>query len=267
VNLAHIVNIIKIDDDIKASHLDIAQGVTLKSMSLANSLVCGSNQVELVAVTHAKENVEIPNDFTWANTISDYVWEFSPMLRNHEPKRRFVRICDILNNGCITSNSDFYIYSNIDIGLQPNFYNRIFDLLAHGYDGLAINREDVPKEIDGRILGEDDLEQIWKLSGKRHMGVDCVVFASRLFPKMEFGNVFVGAPPVGAVLLSQVRRNAKKFKWIKGERLTFHLGEDLAWMSESAKIYHIANKIEAKGLRDDVFRETLFSRCLSIFQK
>ena len=264
--ISHIINVIEVRDDIKKSHLDVAQSVTMKSMVLAKSLTQRSKSVELVAVHHREETTQIPQEFLKAESILKYAWEFSAMLREQNIKRRFVRIYDILKNGVIAKNSDYYIYTNTDIGLQPNFYDRIFDLLCEGYDGLAINREDVSKEIDGHVLAEKDIHKIWGLPGKRHMGVDCVVFASHLFPKMEFGSVFVGAPPVGAVLLSQVRRNAKKFKWIKNERLTFHLGEDLAWMSESAKIYHIANKIEAKGLRDDVFRETLLSRCLSIFQ-
>jgi hypothetical protein len=267
MTLAHIVNPIKLRQDVRASHLDVAQGVTLKSMAFSKALVSEGNTVELVAVTHQKENVEIPSGFIRANPICRYAYEFSPMLLNHEPKRRFVRICDILNNGCKAINGDYYIYSNIDIGLQLNFYKRIFNLLERGYDGLAINREDVPKEMGGHVLGQDDLEQIWRLPGKRHMGVDCVVFSSKLIYKMQFGNVFVGAPPVGAVLLTQVRRYAKKFKWIKNERLTFHLGEDKAWQSEAAKVFHLANKIEAKGLWDDVFRDNIFKRMLNLFKK
>jgi hypothetical protein len=267
MTLSHIVNLIELRNDIKPSYLDVAQGITLKSMAFAKTLVSGGNNVDLVAVTHEKENIEIPIGFIGAKPISRYAYEFSPMLLNYEPKRRFVRISDILNNGFNASKSEYYIYSNIDIGLQPDFYNRIFDLLERGYDGLAINREDVPKEIDGHVVGDGDLEKIWRLPGKRHMGVDCVVFSTKLISKMKFGNVFVGAPPVGAVLLSQVRKNAKRFKWIKNERLTFHLGEDLAWQSEAAKVFHLANKIEAKGLWDDVFNENLFQRTLNIFKK
>ena len=70
---------------------------------------------------------------------------------------------------------------------------------------------------------------------------------------MNLGNVFIGYPPVGLLLKTQIERLSQNFNWFKGQNLTFHIGSDLSWKGneESYKNnnlgkYWMENIIQAK---------------------
>jgi hypothetical protein len=69
-------------------------------------------------------------------------------------------------------------------------------------------------------------------------------------PALKLGNVYIGYPPVGLVLKTQIERNSARFKWLKDERLTFHLGSDRAW-KKAGDPYWDTNVSEAKLLDNE----------------
>jgi hypothetical protein len=96
----------------------------------------------------------------------------------------------------------------------------------------------MPKEVDGEIIDEHNFQKVFDLKGIYHSGFDCFVFKRSSFDGMNFGNVFIGVPPVGQVVLGQVEQTANNFYHINNSEdsidypATFHLGSDMAWAGD-----------------------------------
>jgi hypothetical protein len=204
-------------------------------------------EVELVAVKHKDERVTIPSEFKWAQDINKYAWEYIEPLKDINPHKPLPRLKDIIFSLYDLSDAEYFIYTNVDIGLYPHFYIRVKDIIENGYDAFCINRRDLPKDYKGILLDENELELICLAEGIKHAGIDCCVFKKEIVPSLNLGNVYVGFPPVGNVLKTQVEVNSKNFIWIKDERLTFHLGSDRPWRRNKG-YYYYENYNQAKGL-------------------
>jgi hypothetical protein len=250
MKIAHVINVAQLAELQKASYLHIAQPVTMKSMVAARSKAGVGLDVELVAVRHKDEKVDVPREFIWARDINKYAWEHIGGLENVFPRKPLPRLQDIISSLYGTSNAEYYVYTNVDIGLYPNFYLNVQDLIEKGYDAFCINRRELPKVHDGILIDETKLELAYSLDGTEHPGIDCFVFKREIVPALKLGNVYIGYPPVGLVLKTQIERNSARFKWLKDERLTFHLGSDRAW-KKAGDPYWDTNVSEAKLLDNE----------------
>jgi hypothetical protein len=249
--IAHILYVTEIRERQRASYLHVAQPLTIKSMINAKKEAESIVDVDLVATTHEDDQIDVPDDFNWAARIKKYGWEYIDSLRDIEPHKELPRIADIINNLYEYSDADYFIYTNLDIGVRPNFYVEIAKLIEKGYDGFSINRRDLPKEYNGLLLDESQTQLIYTLDGDQHPGIDCVVFKRAFVPSMKMGNVFIGSSPIGQVLMSQIAKQSAKFEWFKDLILTFHIGQDSPWTSESE--YYKANVAEGEGLYENWF--------------
>jgi hypothetical protein len=163
------------------------------------------------------------------------------------PHKPLPRVADILLNLYESSEADFFIYTNLDIGLYPDFYLKVSDLILDGYDAFCINRRDLAKSYKGVLLDDEKLELAFTIDGEAHPGIDCFVFKREMVPSLSLGNVYVGFPPVGEVLKTQIESNSKKFLWVKDQQYTFHLGSDRYW-SKLRGDYPRENMKQADGL-------------------
>lgn len=249
--IAHIINVTEINESKLGSYLHIAQPMTMKSMAIAKAMATGVVNVDLVAVKHHGETVDIPPEiaaeFQWAPNLEKYAWEYIQPLHTVEPHKPLPRLHDIIHALYQHSKADYFIYTNLDIGLYPDFYLRIAALIQEGYDAICVNRIDLPKEAYGVLIDDNHFELALTLSGQRHQGIDCFVFKRSMVPKLKLGNVYIGFPPVGQVLKTQIESNAQKFVWITEETLTFHIGRDNAW-KHSQSPYRQENMTQAEGL-------------------
>ncbi len=248
LKLAHIINVTEITEAKKRSYLHIAQPLTMKTMIIAKQLAAPMVSIDLVAVKHEAEMVNIPEEFNWAPDISKYAWEYIESLRTIESKKPLPRMIDIIMSLYSFSDADYFIYTNLDIGLYPSFYLRVKELIDLGFDAFCINRRDLPKTLRGTVLDEKAIDLIFSTEGKgiAHPGIDCFVFKREIVPHLQLGNVYVGFPPVGQVLKTQIQRNAENFTWIKGKAWTFHLGLDSPWQSRGP--YFLENYHQSSGL-------------------
>lgn len=246
MKIAHIINVTEINDSKNASYLHIAQPLTMKSMVVAQKIAKNMIDVELVAVKHKTEKVSIPSEFKWSIDLDTYAWEHIEALKNLSFRRPLPRLNDIILSLYNFSDAEYFIYTNLDIGLCPDFYLRVSDLIEKGYDAFCINRRDMPKEYEGVLLDESKLELIFVIEGIMHPGIDCFVFKREIVPSLSLGNVYIGYPPVGQVLKTQIELNSKYFIWIKDKRLTFHIGSDQPWNIEDH--YRKENRIQSRGL-------------------
>lgn len=139
---------------------------------------------------------------------------------------------------------DYVIYTNADIIVRDDFYDVISIAIQQGYDAFTINRQTIDKGIytngdnvndeDGEIFtpyNADDLDMIYKTTGDIHPGSDCFVMRRSIFDKLEMGNIFLGYPPFGKMLLAQIEHLADRYTTFASDELkvTFHLGNDKKW--------------------------------------
>lgn len=245
--IAHVINIAPDTEATRKSYLHIAQPATVRSMAAARARTEDPSRVELLAIRHASESGPTPESFRELTPASTYAWEHLPEIADPKIRRGFIRLVDVLGTAYRESKADWLIYTNSDIGVQPNFYREVLRRIEGGWDAFCINRQDLPKEWKGKTLGADDLETIWKVPGAAHRGIDCCVFRRELVPQLDLGHVFIGAPPVGLLLMQQIARHSRQFNWIKTGRHTFHLGCDRAWRQTTASPYAAANMRAASG--------------------
>jgi hypothetical protein len=116
--------------------------------------------------------------------------------------------------------ADYLIFTNNDIGLMPYFYVAVNALIDSGYDALVINRRIVLS--DYRTLAEIPL--MYAEADQKHEGHDCFVFRRDVFPNYKLGDICVGMPYIGRVMVWNLFCFGRAFKEFKDMHLTFHIG-------------------------------------------
>jgi len=237
LRIAHVVNFYSCDGCPEMFRpLNQAQNVTFGSMKRALKNATKSIPTVYVAA-YEQDGYIIPNEFTLLSirlsrtTTTEY-----PHL---DPKLPLPFVDDILSSLYDSSNTkafDYVVYTNSDIALQYDFYDQVAGLISEGYDGFAVNRRIIPMERDGNPLTSNDLDLMYSMSGgKSHPGTDCIVFKKDLYRKyFEFGNVFLGFPPLGSIFRELVTSYSENFRWFKTQEtnMTFHLGHEKAWAGD-----------------------------------
>lgn len=245
--IAHIVNILEIREVHRRNYLHIAQPVTLKSMLTARQ-ASPDLDVELVCIKHRDEDVSVPDGFVQASDLDKYCYDYLPDL----PRTRDLPIlADIINGLYETSTAEYFIFTNVDIGVCRRFYQIVAQRIASGSDAFTIDRRDLPKEVGGVVLDENTMDLIYRQRGVRHPGTDCFVFRRDIVPDLDLGLVFVGYPPIGGHLRNAILKNARSFRRFRNGKwfwprlpVTFHLGSDRAFR-DTTDIYYQVNRREA----------------------
>jgi len=221
LKLLHIVNPFNADDE----HLKI-QEITLQSIYNAKSNSENVNVVNSAIVFNEDKNT-VPPYFDNTKALTRSVLDVNSGLKN----RSLPILADILTAGAEAIQADYIIYTNIDIGVQPNFYQSIVEFIAEGYDAFAINR----RRVSEKYTNVDQLNQIYAESGEMHIGYDCFVFKANLLPQFKLHNVCIGIPFVDSALLFNLIAFSDNFKLFTNKHLTFHIGYDLVknWGAKS----------------------------------
>ena len=139
----------------------------------------------MLAAQYPEDRPLVPPDFIATADLHRSVLDFG----DFRSKRKLPLLKDILSRVYESSDAEYLIYTNVDIGLMPHFYLAVARLLNQGYDAIVINRRTVPSIYD-RV---EDLPLIWAEIGQDHPGHDCFVFRRDLFSRIEVGNVCLGA--------------------------------------------------------------------------
>lgn len=239
MRIGHIVNVYDSDNP----DTILTQHVTLQSLLDARKNLKHPIDIKILTCKHVSDYFSVPSGIEFTEPLTRYAHELYTELPNTK-KLPFLR--DILGRGVSAHELDYYIYSNVDIGAYPNFYNVIFNLIDEGYDGACINRTTLPDQIDGDSVTTVNYKNLLSEPGKKHGGADCFLFSSYgRYCLSKLGNIFVGYPPIGAIMLEWVRQISKNFVWLKEKGNTFHLGDDREWKKPND--YEPVNK--AEGLK------------------
>jgi len=232
--IAHIVNPVKVNKDFD---LYIAQPVTFKTMEIAREYSSDRVDVDFFSTQYPEDHEIVPKSLIKTADLTRSVMD----IGEFKIKRKLPLIKDILNRLYDESNAEYFIYTNVDIGILPTFYQSVNSFIDSGYDGFVINRRTISK----KYTSIDDITLMYSEVGESHKGFDCFIFRRDVFNNFNLGQLCLGAPWVGRVLLWNVVLNAEKFKEFQNLHLTFHIGDEVVWRDEKYSDYFIHNKNEA----------------------
>lgn len=249
MKIGHIINPVNIG---KTSDLYLAQPVTFQSMKVAKNISKFSDNIIQYTIGYEEDVAIFPTDFKQLPLLKKSVMD----VGTFEKDRKLPLIKDILLSLKEESDLDYIIYTNVDIAVMPYFYDYIFDKIKNGSDSLIINR---------RVIKEtENLNFMFAEVGDAHPGFDCFVFKKELLTSFILNNVCIGANWIGRAMITNLLVHSKKLEIITDAHLTFHIGEDGAWLIENfsefddhnkAEVYNIIHKLIAQCADREILDE------------
>lgn len=213
--IAHIVNPVIVPP---SSDLFVAQPITFETMKRARDFVQDQVEVSFFSAQYPEDRKLVPPDFELTPDLDRSILD----LGTFQKKWKLPFLADILDRLYEASSAEFFIYSNVDIALMPNFYVTVNQFIEQGYDGFVINR----RAISTQFQSVAEIPLMYAEVGKPHPGHDCFVFRRDTYPKYKFGNICIGVSWIGRVFIWNVAGYAQKFREFKHLHLTFHIGDE-----------------------------------------
>jgi hypothetical protein len=233
VKIAHIVKPVIVD---KSSDLFLAQPITFESMRRAKHFVAAEIGVELFSAQYEEDKLIIPGDFTQTPNLDRSVLD----IAEFKIRRKLPLLRDILDRLFHASTADYFIYTNADIAVKPEFYSAVSNFIKQGYDSFAINR----RTISSTYSSVQELDLMYADPGKMHRGWDCFIFPRNYYPQFKLYDVCLGTARVGLALLANLVAFSRQFKEFRDEQLTFHIGDPRNWVQNQYKDYYVHNTNE-----------------------
>ena len=189
--------------------------------------------VTLCTTQFEEDKSIIPEEFLMLSSLDKSVLD----IDNRLVGKRLPLIADILGKLNEIPDSDYYIYTNTDIGLMPYFYNVVHQHVLNGHDAIVINR----RRLSVKYNEELSLDLMYADLGKSHPGFDCFVFKKELLSKFILGDICVGIPFVEATLLHNIFSFASNPLFLPDAHLTFHIGMEVMPERNKALYWHNRN--------------------------
>ena len=236
IKIAHITNPCIVPT---TSDLFVAQPITFESIKKAKEYAEDSVNVKLLSAQFSQDRDIVPADFELTPDLERSVFD----IAEFQNKRNLPLHRDILDRLYHYSDeADYLIYTNVDIALKPEFYLEVSQLINTGLDAFVISR----RTISQKYTHPTELENMYREEGKSHPGHDCFIFSRKLYPKFYLTDVCIGAAWFDKALLWNMIAYSSNFKAFRDLKLTFHLGDDKRWKSQSSREYSLHNKEEIK---------------------
>lgn len=203
----------------ESSDLSRAQPITFASMRRARLEAEGLVNVDFYSAQFAEDRDFVPEEFI---RLPDLDRSIVDVAKVRSPRKLPV-FRDVMDRLYAESKADYFIYTNVDIALMPNFYRVVLQYILKGYDAFAINRRRIP----ARFTDPAQLDLMYAEAGETHTGYDTLVFHRDLLPKFTLSDVCIGVPFFDTVLIHNLYAHAKAFRLFTGKHLTFHVGMEL----------------------------------------
>jgi hypothetical protein len=206
---------------------DLAQSVTFASMRRAVAEARSEGiEVDTLAVVFPSDERAVQSPARSVPVLRRTVQDVTPL----HPVRPLPLLRDILQAAYDAGRSEFLVYTNVDISLQPHFYTSVCEMIRErGDDPFVINR----RTISEAGADPDRLEPLYAQTGAIHHGHDCFVFRRDWIPKMELGRVCTGAKHFDDLLVANLGvLSGDRLRIERHLHLTFHLGDDRAWATQ-----------------------------------
>ena len=127
----------------------------------------------------------------------------------------------------VTENADYVIFTNSDICVTPDFYQRVTELIDQGVLSGSIHRKtilgldpSVAQSVQDAMTSKN-----WYL----HPGSDCFFFPANSASALRMNELVMGVPPVGRYMLTVLGALNPSFRKFPELGITFHFGDDRIW--------------------------------------
>lgn len=238
IALAHIVHPVNVA---KTSDLVIAQPITFETMRIACEFAREIADVSLYAVQYYDEDpIPLPGCFIRVPDLNRSITD----IKTFRKKRKLALIKDILDILYRNSSADYLIYTNVDIALQPYFYQVVSRLIAAGYDAFIINR----RTISETYKQPDEIPLMYAEIGEKHKGWDCFVFKRSVYPDFDLGTACIGTGWIGRVMITNMASLARRFEIFTELHTTFHIGNEKSWQTTEYNDYLRHNQDECRKI-------------------
>lgn len=229
--IAHIINPFIVNE---SSDLYTAQPITFKSILHAKEKAKGQVNVELLSAQFEEDVSAVPVEFKKTSHLQNSVLDY----HSFKEKIKLPLLFDILERLYKESDAEYLIYSNVDIGLYPDFYIRVNEFINQGSTSFIINR----RRLSSKYTNTSQLNQIYNDKGKSHPGFDCFIFHRDLFPKLKLKGICIGVPFIEISFSQNLFALSNKFKLYDTEFLTFHIGEEIFKKRVPKEYFHYNKK-------------------------
>lgn len=233
MKIAHIINPFFVD---KKSRNYFVQQITFESLKKAKEFSKDKIEISLYVTGYEEDLEMMPDGFLRTDLMHKSVLDFG----DFKIQRKLPLLGDILNSLNNSTRADYFIYSNVDIAVMPNFYETVKRHIESGFDAFVINRRTISDNYD--CISQ--LPLMYAELGIPHPGYDCFVFKRSLFNKFRLYNICIGVPYIGLALYMNLVTFSKRFAKFTNAHLTFHLGDDKPWMDEKYQDYTLHNYTE-----------------------
>lgn len=232
IHLAHLINPVNCSPK---SDLFLAQPVTFETLRRAREGATRAS-VRLLTTQYPEDRAIIPPAFEVTSDLERSVLDLGsfPKPRKLPIFGDLIRKLYEASDGC-----DYLVYSNVDIAVQRDFYDRVAELAAGGLDAFTVTRRTIRS-----YTSLEQLEEMYADPGRPHPGHDCFVFRRDLFPKFYLTDACVGATWFDKSLLWNLAAHAERFRAFTELHLTFHIGDDQRWKSPDSRPFSLHNKAE-----------------------
>ena len=242
--LAHVVTPVIVPE---SSDLFVAQPVTLETMRIAKRFAedTGAPAVDLYSAHFAEGATLVPEGFIHTPLLERSTLDLGPF----EIPLKLPLIADILNRLYAAAvDADYLIYTNVDIGLLPNFYVTVDHLIDRGYDAFTIN----PRCIPAHYRELADIPVMWAEGDRFRKGWDCFVFRRGAFPRFRLDDACLGVNNIGRAMILNLVQTAQNFAEFTDLHLTFHIGNEGGWKRPGMGDYSAHNLVVVRRLLDSL---------------
>jgi hypothetical protein len=215
MHIRHVVN--TIGPSARPDLLD-AQRLTLSTMERAIRSTSPEIEIEVVGVRFPDEGLPAPwlvDGWTLDRSVAD--------LGTFTNGRRLPLLADLLDP-LASGEFDLGVFTNIDIALQPHFYDLVAEIHENGHDAFTINRRTVHSK-----WGRNSAAWLASQTGVPHPGHDCFVFTPEVLKGVDVDDLCIGAPFVARGLIYNLILGAQNFRQFVDLNATFHVGDDRMW--------------------------------------
>jgi len=212
-----------------------------ETMKTARDFSRGAAEVNLYAIQYQdEERISLPRDFIRIPDLTRSIAD----VHTFKQQKKLALIKDILDALYEAANADYLIYTNVDIALQPYFYQTVSAIIEKGHDAFIINRRSIPDQYSVA----DEIPLMYAEAGEKHQGWDCFVFHRSLYPRFQLGSVCIGSGWFGRAMITNMAALAGTFEIFTQLHATFHVGNDKAWQSPRWSEYLEHNRNECRSI-------------------
>lgn len=223
INVSHIINPIY---DLDKPPLQYIQAVTFKSIQNALKFYSTSEKdIEFIicSTQYPEDHASIPPFIQKLSNLEQSVLDVNETLIG----KKLPLIKDILNIGIQETEADYLIYSNIDIALQPHFYDFVAHKINKGHDAIVINRRRIPFKVKPAEEASQHLINYYGTIGRSHPGFDCFIIKKSVLEQFILDNICIGISFLETALIHNIAAFSKNPLYVLDQHLTFHLGTDV----------------------------------------